>query len=93
VSSIVPPVNLKSNVPGLLPTFITNSCGVGEYPPVYNTSQPVPCVIGITSMSISNRQRTVGVTVGVGVEVGSIDTVGVILGVIVGVLVIVGLGV
>lgn len=93
MSSIVPPVNLKSNVPGLLPTFNTNSCGVGEYPPVYNASQPVPCVIGITSMSISNKQRTVGVGVNVGVGVGSAVADGVMLGVMVGVVVTVGFGV
>jgi hypothetical protein len=55
--------------------------------------QPFPCVIGIISISISNEQRTVGVIVGVGVDVGFTDTEGVILGVTVGVTEIVGFGV
>lgn len=84
---------MKLIIPGLLPTLNVNSCGVAEYSPLYNVLQPVPCVIGMISMSISNAQRIVGVTVGVGVAVGSIDIVGVIVGVKVGVLVTVGLGV
>jgi hypothetical protein len=64
---MVAPVKTNVVIPGLLPTLITNSCGNGEYPPKYCTSQPVPCAICMISISISKLQRIVGVTVGVGV--------------------------
>ena len=93
VSVIVPPVKLNVNVPAVLAKSITNSCGSGEYPPEYNVEQPLPCVTDITSMLISNEQRTVGVIVGVGDGVAPIDDVGVIVGDNVGVVVTVGFGV
>ena len=93
VSFIVPPVKTNVVIPGLLPTLITYSCGDDEYPPLYCTSQPVPCTICVISISISKLHRIVGVTVGVGVGEGSKDVVGVMVGVAVGVTVCVGLGV
>jgi hypothetical protein len=73
------------NVPAAGVISKTNDCGVGEYPPEYNVEQPSPVVIDKTSISISNAQRIVGVTLGVGEAVGCGVNVAVILGVIVGV--------
>jgi hypothetical protein len=42
VSVIVPPVKLNVNVPAAGNISKTNSCGTGEYPPVYNVEHPSP---------------------------------------------------